>query len=178
MCSSPPDHGSVAIVYILKMVALLLRFIMEKKTPRDSIKDAKYRVEESIKELSGTLGHALAPCPFLPEVLELITDAVERHAGNMVFLNADLIRSWAELLGLSTKIIISSDIGVTSSSKTKRLADITRNLGGTHYLSALGSREYIIESGEWPEDLDLSFFDPIIKPYDQPKSGLNPTCLL
>lgn len=56
--------------------------------------------------------------------------------------NIRIIRTMMSVFGIEVPVVLSSSLGVTSSS-TARLVDIVRRVGGTTYLSGLGAKAYL-----------------------------------
>jgi len=73
-------------------------------------------------------------------------------------LNLDLIFGFCKLLGIKTKIIQASTLGVTQK-KSKLVLEIVNAVGGTQYLSGVLGRDYLELDGFKSYGIDVSFQD-------------------
>ena len=83
-----------------------------------------------------------ANAPYLPDHLPRIRAAYEKERRLLVELNLELIRLLWEGLGLRTKLLTQSELGVTGG-KTQLLADVCRAVGGDRYVSLSPAEKYI-----------------------------------
>ncbi len=67
----------------------------------------------------------------------------QQEGSSLVDLNLRLIRWIMRILGINTQIQRSSALGV-SGKRTELLANIVHSLGGTEYISAFGSADYLL----------------------------------
>ncbi len=74
-------------------------------------------------------------------VSELMQSA--SSGSNLATLTITLLRWFAEVMGIQTPMLRSSELPVQGK-RTELLADICESLGATTYLSALGSAEYLV----------------------------------
>jgi len=63
----------------------------------------------------------------------------------LIDLNMELLRFMSGGLGITTPFIFASSYNVESDS-TARLVELTKAVGGTHYLTGIGSKNYLDES--------------------------------
>lgn len=77
--------------------------------------------------------------------IEKISGIYNKRPRYLMELNLFLLELMTEELGISVPFVLASDYSVTSSS-TRRLVELIKAVGGTHYLSGTGSREYLDES--------------------------------
>ena len=78
-----------------------------------------------------------------PDVLDRI-HAVEGLT-NLAEINVALIRSFAELLGIETELVISP---LPEATGLDRVLEVLQKVGATSYLSGTGARDYIRDEGE------------------------------
>ena len=88
--------------------------------------------------------------PFFATYEEDLRKIYEKKHNKLIDLNMDLIIFLMKELGISTKINFSSKFGLKSS-RTQRIVETVRAVGGDTYLSGLGGHNY----------LDVSLFDDI-----------------
>ena len=86
--------------------------------------------------------------PYYSTYEKEIKEIYEKRDDKLVELNMNLINFLRKAFDVDTKIVFSSDLGVTSKS-TERLVEITEALGGDVYLSGPKGRDY----------LDVSLFE-------------------
>jgi WbqC-like protein family len=79
-------------------------------------------------------------------------------------------RKVLEWLGIKIKIILESDLGVTSSA-TQRLVDICKAVGADTYVSGRGAKEYMDESLFASNGLSLEYQQYYSRPYPQRFGG-------
>lgn len=72
---------------------------------------------------------------------------VEKELGKQrVFLNdlnLELINLFSNLLGISTQVVMASDIKTEETEKNSKVIEITKKVGGTSYLSGQAAKDYI-----------------------------------
>ncbi len=78
------------------------------------------------------LHHDYSKAAYFDEIFPTIKDLVEQNTDSLVQYNEKAIRSLCKMLDLSTKIIRSSELGVTTTS-TQRLIDLVKSVGGSAY---------------------------------------------
>lgn len=78
-----------------------------------------------------------------PDVLERIHAAGQLT--NLAEINIALIRSFADLLGITTELVVSEPPVATG---MDRVLEVLQNVGATSYLSGTGARDYIRDDGE------------------------------
>jgi hypothetical protein len=99
-----------------------------------------------VKKMIATLRANYAKAPFFAEAIEGFVNVMESAVttNRLVELNCGLIAWMAGKLGVSTPIVRASDLGVAGQ-RGEHLAAICERLGFTHYLSAPGSEDYLVE---------------------------------
>ena len=76
---------------------------------------------------------------------EKIKEIYEKEYSLLIDLNIDLIRFVADELGITSPTVFASDYDVKSIS-SERLIDLVKAVGGTEYLTGLGSKDYLDET--------------------------------
>ena len=84
-------------------------------------------------------------------------------------LNMHIINLVVGLLGIKTKLLVSSDFKLSANDRSNRLLDICNSLGCDEYVSPLGSKEYLFEDKfhENNSEIKLSFIDFNLEAYPQ-----------
>ena len=104
--------------------------------------------------------------PYGEEILELIHPAY--HNNDMPFLsefNINLINIICSYLGLDFEVLLSSDLNL-SSTKSQKLIEICSIYNCAHYISPLGSRDYIEADGKFSDsNIQLSYQNYKLKKY-------------
>lgn len=78
-----------------------------------------------------------------PDVLERIHAA--GHLTNLAEINTTLIRSFAEVLGITTELVVTDP---PREKGLERVLEVLQQVGATSYLSGTGARDYIRDEGE------------------------------
>lgn len=73
-----------------------------------------------------------------------IKEAYNKKYSFLIDLNTEFLYWVSRELQITTPVIFASDFNVKSAA-TQRLADLTKNAGGTAYLTGLGSKKYLEE---------------------------------
>lgn len=102
--------------------------------------------QEWKKDHLNTLEHAYIKHKYGPEMLDVVARALNQPHFSLSETNIEIITAILTKLGLSTKLVKSSDIAVTGK-KSEYLFNICNHIGANVYLSAAGSKEYIEEEG-------------------------------
>ena len=92
-----------------------------------------------------SIRHAYAKRPFLAETMAWLEDTLPKTEG-LADLNRALIEGAARRLDLKTEFVSASDLAQPGH-RSDHLLAICRAVGATHYLSPMGSRDYMIEDG-------------------------------
>lgn len=103
-----------------------------------------------------TVRHAYARTPGLDALEAEMTVLFERGHERMADLASDSIAMLARMLGISTKTVRSSSLGLTGV-KSDRLIAICHKLGATRYLSGQAARSYLDTSAFEAEGIEVLF---------------------
>lgn len=105
--------------------------------------EAKINYETDwIRKHLAVLGQSYRDAPFHDPCLEMMRDVYETHHDVISDLDIDLTKRICDWLGITTKLVKSSDLQA-SGAKDHRLLQVTEKVGGTHYLSGPAAKAYI-----------------------------------
>lgn len=114
-----------------------------------------------------TLNHAYHKHPFGGDVVELISDCLDRCGDNLSDINIAIIDGFCNELDITTPLQRSSNIPVNGI-KSGYLVALCRYCKALSYLSARGSKEYIEEEALFSEaGLHVDYHDFVSAPYRQ-----------
>lgn len=103
------------------------------------------------------LQQAYAKCPYVGDIFELFDVLDANESTSLSDFNVAIICWLSSKLGLETKILKSSELGI-SGGRTNRLVDILNYLGADEYLSPIGASEYLEDDGFLSlTDISLTF---------------------
>jgi hypothetical protein len=135
-------------------------------TPIHAIRLAPAR--QWLDPLLGTIRQSYAASPCAAELIDMIAAAHAGAEGGLAAMNIAFITAVAERLGLTPEIHRSTALGIPGQ-RSRRLEAICRHFRETHYLSPVGSRDYLAEdgfgAGDPPITLTFQSFAP--QPYRQ-----------
>lgn len=92
-----------------------------------------------------SIRHAYAKRPFLADTMAYLEDVLAVRGG-LARLNRSVIETATRKLELSVEFVNASDLGQPEH-RSDHLLAICRAVGATHYLSPMGSRDYMTEDG-------------------------------
>jgi hypothetical protein len=128
------------------------------------IKDVEIRDAQFSRDHVRAIELAYRRSEYFAEYFLAIKGLLEqRNSGLLVELNLSFIRWAMQALGISTPIVLASDLGV-SGKRTELLAHICKAVGATQYVSPLGSAEYLVEEQHLLHGVEISF-----QRYEHPK---------
>jgi hypothetical protein len=93
-----------------------------------------------------SIRHAYARRPFFDEGMAFLEQHLRAPTSGLATLNAGLIAAAAGKLGFTTEIVHAATLGAPGD-RSDHLLAICRAVGATHYLSPVGSRDYMTEDG-------------------------------
>lgn len=105
----------------------------------------------------GTLQHAYARTPGLATLLDVIGPTFEAPPDRLVDLNITTFMLLAELLGVESRVVRSSEMDLVGTS-SDRVLDCCRKLGADRYLSGPSARSYLDESSFTEAGIELEYF--------------------
>lgn len=124
-----------------------------KTSSRDDllIKDAKLNNQEKWKKKHlATIQTSYSKAPYYKDFFSLI-EPIYENAESLVDLNIGIISMICEKLGITTKLVNSSELQNIEGNKDHRLVCVCKELGMDSYLSAQGSALYINEKNQGGE---------------------------
>jgi hypothetical protein len=103
--------------------------------------------------------------PFFDEVISLVEPAYASPDENLSSFNRKMIETVAGYLGSERKLFLSSELNVLSTGD-ERLIELTRKVGGTHYISGKGGTTYQdpAKFSAAQVELDVRIYSPL--PYE------------
>ena len=117
------------------------------------------------------LAQAYAKHPHTDEMLAIAGTILDAGLSTLGDLNVRIIAELARALGLTTRLVRSSQFGIYGH-RTERLIDICTHLACNEYISPIGSTDYLMEDGfSTKTSVSLSFNDFVPDPYPQTGSG-------
>lgn len=93
---------------------------------------------------------------FFEEVFSDFEEWINKEEANLAKKNAYIIRSIAEKLGITSSIVISSELNLQSQ-KEDKIIDICKTLGGKVYYSGTGARAYQDENHFLKNGIELRY---------------------
>jgi hypothetical protein len=114
-----------------------------------------------------TLRTVLAKAPYRDELIDVVEPIYARDdVHELVALNVALIRAVADRLGLTTRLVLASELDVPGSS-TRLMVNLTKAVGGDVYLSGPTGRKYL-EPERFPAaGLELRYHEFTLFEYPQ-----------
>jgi hypothetical protein len=123
---------------------------------------------EFIRKFERTLQQAYGKTPHFDDIFPLIIEWILKKWDTLAEMNIDFIKMVADLVGLKSKFITSSEIYTGCSVRSQRLEAILETIGAASYLSARGSYSYMREDGIFPINNIETYFQHFVpKPYRQ-----------
>jgi len=119
--------------------------------------DSKGKYKQKINEVSisqqshdykthiRALHQNYSKAPFFKDHSDAIFKCLGAYTSLLAELNTSLIGLICQILGINTKLVRSSDLGI-GGVKEARLINICKHLAGTQYISPQGSKAYLNES--------------------------------
>lgn len=80
--------------------------------------------------------------PHFDEIYPMLQELYEREYDNIVDVTWDHLHFWLEILGINTKIIKSSELGI-SSKKSDFVLDLCKAVDADHYISGAMGKDYL-----------------------------------
>jgi WbqC-like protein family len=117
----------------------------------------------------GMLQQGYGRSEHLEDLMPSLSTWIESDWTNLADLNIAFIELVFGLVGIETKTLRSSLVGSTGR-RSERLADLLARVGARTYLSAAGSREYMVEDGVFPLAGVETFFQDY-EPAEYPQAG-------
>lgn len=124
------------------------------------------------KKHSQLLQHTYKKHPFGEDVLDNILPIInDKNITSLAVLNEKLIINICQKLDINTQFFKASSLK-SEGTRTEKLVNLCRELQCDHYLSPLGSKEYITQDGNFSKsDISLTYQDFI--PMNYPQKGIN-----
>lgn len=148
-----------------------------KYAPRDQIIN-NMEIDNSKKWKSRHLAiirQSYVGTPYYAEFLPVLESYYEREWNNLSELNRNLSMWIAEVLGVKTRFLRSSELNTTGKS-WELILNICLELNATTYISGIGAKTYLDEAKFKANNIDIIYIPPIRIEYDQayPEIGFAP----
>lgn len=106
-----------------------------------------------------TIRQAYGKHPFSEDILPLVTTILEKEYSKLIEINVTFIQKFTEKLGLSPKILFSSELPV-SGKRSEYIVNICEYLQVETYVSPPGAKEYVEEDGLFQNSsIQLKYFE-------------------
>jgi len=115
--------------------------------------------------------HFYSKAPYFSDYMDFFEDIYKRDWVNLLDLNLEIMNELVNWLGIRTKLVCSSELGITTRGNTLKgselLIEICKSLSADTYLSGSGGRKYIEEEKFKDVGLNLSVYNFNPSPYPQ-----------
>ncbi|GBE04757.1 WbqC-like protein family protein [bacterium BMS3Abin10] len=148
-----------------------------KYAPRDEIV-MKVKIDSSQnweKQHLNLINDSYNSAAYFKEIFSLMEPVYARRQEYLSELNCDLTMKIAEILGIRTKFIKSSELSVKGR-KSELILNICLKLGARRYISGIGAKAYLDEDKFIKNDIDIIYLPPAKIEYRQvhPEIGFIP----
>jgi len=120
------------------------------------------------RKILNRIDAAYRKAPYFEEVFSIISDCMlydEKNLFNFIYYS---IKKVTDYLGIETKLVISSEIGMKERLKGEaRVISICKKLGANHYINAIGGVELYNKDNFLKENIKLNFIKSDIIEYKQ-----------
>lgn len=110
---------------------------------------------------------------FFDQVFPLLVNTLSRPWEYLYELNREIVQELLKLLGVSCQVVWASDLSACGKGSSL-LLEITKELGGTRYLSGPLGRNYVVEEDFRAAGIDVAFHQCTIGTYPQLFGGYVP----
>jgi hypothetical protein len=123
------------------------------------IKDTLVSESSWAKKHWGTILQNYKKTPFFSEYKEIFEDLyLGKEESHLCEINYKFVRAINDILGIKTKMTFSTDYKLMDG-KTERLLDLTKQAGGTEYISGPAAKDYIDEKLFEDANVKLTWMD-------------------
>lgn len=106
--------------------------------------------------------------PYFEGTIELLEDLFSYQEKNAALFIANSIRQICQYIGITTRIVMSSDIDKTPGLRSQdRVIDIIKKVGAEQYVNAIGGQELYSKNAFAQHGLQLLFVKPDLLQYKQ-----------
>ena len=110
--------------------------------------------------------HAYANAPYFADHSDFIREILAARFDRLIDFNATIIEHLMSHLGLESKLIMLSDIGIRETG-VRLLIEICRHFGASTYLAQKSAAQYLDQSAFQKAGIQLQFFSPPAPVYPQ-----------
>lgn len=142
--------------------------ILTKHRSTQLVKDIEinYNCNWVRKHLS-TIKQNYSKAPYFEEVYELMQATLSAKHKFLIDLNIASITRMNELMGITTKMVYSSELHYEKSQSTQRLIEIIKSVNGKKYICGMGSDGYLMPDLFANNNLCIQFQNYKTLPYPQ-----------
>lgn len=127
------------------------------------------------EKLLKTIQHGYAKSPFFESALPIVQNSLLGTEVNLVTFLRDSLREISEYLGIKTQWHLSSELEKDNSLRGQdKILDICKKLNATDYINMSGGKELYDHASFAEQNIQLSFLEPDIEPYQQTSSVFIP----
>jgi len=95
------------------------------------------------RKLPKTIAQCYSHAPCFRELAPAILEVLGKPRHLLAELNLELFEVIREMLGVTTSVVVASEMAQTSDDPTQRLVDLCKQLDGTHYIAGKGGKNYM-----------------------------------
>jgi hypothetical protein len=115
----------------------------------------------------GALEHNYKKAPYWSDVLAIVHPALDEAGHSLLDLNLSLIESVRRYLGIETKTVLASTLGVDGYAGSDLILEILKIVSATIYVSGPDGRNYLNLEQFTAADINVVFHDFIHPEYNQ-----------
>jgi len=137
---------------------LMLSVAINRKTITNPIRDVKISDKNNHTKFMKTLVANLGKAPYFEVCESIVDNAYIESEDFLARFNTGIIDRVASVCGIETQRIFASSLKVEALDKTERLLAFCKNLHAEHYLSPIGSFNYLAQNNPFSDSsVTLSF---------------------
>ena len=118
------------------------------------------------KKHLASLKNAYANAPYFVDHLPFLEVVFSEKSENLIHLNLSVIRHLMKALGLQTRTVLLSELGIASTG-TRRIIEICKVLGSSRYLAQAAAGKFLDEKLIRDAGIEITFFTPPSAVYPQ-----------
>ena len=138
------------------------------------IKDVKISGNQWKKKHIRIIAHNYEKSPFFKDYFPLIESALNFNHELLIGLNLQLIKMFAEILGIKATMIRSSEFPYHGEEKNEKLISMCKFMGADSYLSGSGGKAYVNETAFSNANIKLQWHSYNHPSYNQKFEGFQP----
>ncbi len=119
------------------------------------------------KKVLGQVYHSYGKAPHFEMYYQGLEERITLPADRLATLNLRLLEWMLGLLGITTPLVLSGEMGLEGVAKDEKIAQLCHRLEATHYLSGTGARKYNREEVFSQYGVKLEYADYVHPVYSQ-----------